>query len=165
MRYRYNWADKKDHEEDHAHLSESPKYKGSASSPHIDDLFSRVINKVEGSDDFLKGMIDYHSSLNSEVNSHVDATKMLEGQFNLLSTQLTSKTLMEENERGLVVFTLGEKVTIGNLMGYEDPHKHEHSQGMEEYKFTIQQNLSKDPHELAVNILKIKNNGPFTKDT
>jgi len=66
-------------------LSESPKFKRSANSPRINDLLSHILNKVEGSDDLLKGMKDDFSSLNSKVNSHADAIKILEGQLSLLS--------------------------------------------------------------------------------
>ena len=65
-------------------MSESPKSKGSASSHRVNDLSSRILDKVDGSDDFLKGMKDDFSSLNSKVNSHVDAIKMLEGKLSLL---------------------------------------------------------------------------------
>ncbi|XP_049406250.1 uncharacterized protein LOC125869888 [Solanum stenotomum] len=72
-----DWAEQDD-QEDHTHLSESPKSKGSASSPRINDLLSCILIKVEGSDDLLKGMKDDFSSLNSKVTSHAHAIKMLE---------------------------------------------------------------------------------------
>jgi len=84
-KYWQDWAEQDDQEEDYAHLSESPKFKRSANSPRINDLLSHILNKVEGSDDLLKGMKDDFSSLNSKVNSHVDAIKMLEGKLSLLS--------------------------------------------------------------------------------
>ncbi|XP_049364536.1 uncharacterized protein LOC125829342 [Solanum verrucosum] len=73
-------AEQDDQEEDHTHLSKSPKSKRCASSPRVNDLLSRILDKVEGSDDFLKGIKYDFSSLNSKVNSHVDAIKILEVQ-------------------------------------------------------------------------------------
>jgi len=49
-----------------------------ASSPRVNDFLSRILDKVEGSDDLLKGMKDDFSSLNNKVNSHADAIKILE---------------------------------------------------------------------------------------
>ncbi|XP_015166432.1 uncharacterized protein [Solanum tuberosum] len=139
--------DQGDQEEDHTHLSESPKSKRSASSPRVNDLLLRILDKVEGSDDLLKGMKDDFSSLNSKVNSHVDVIKMLEGKLSLLSAQLTSKTPMDYIERDLVVVTRSGKVAIGEIMEDEDPQKHEESQGVEEQHFPIRQNLTKEPQE------------------
>jgi len=144
-KYWQDWAEQDDQEEDHTHLSESPKSKGSASSPRLNDLLSRILNKVEGSDELLKGMKDDFSSLNSKVNSHADAIKMLEGKLSLLSAQLTSKTSMEDIERELVVVTRSGKVAIGNVMEDEDPQKHEESQDVEEQELPIRQNLTKEP--------------------
>jgi len=76
--YWEDWAEQDDHEEDHIHLSEIRISEGSASSPQVNDLLSRILDKVEGSD-LLKGMKDDFSSLNSIVNSLDDAIKMLEG--------------------------------------------------------------------------------------
>uniref|UniRef100_M1DN25 Integrase core domain containing protein n=1 Tax=Solanum tuberosum TaxID=4113 RepID=M1DN25_SOLTU len=91
-RYYQDWAEQSDywkmeddHEEDHTHSSEIPKSKGSASSPRVNDLLSRILDKVEGSNDLLKGMKADFSSLNNKVNSYVDAIKILEGQLSLLS--------------------------------------------------------------------------------
>ncbi|XP_049367955.1 uncharacterized protein LOC125832805 [Solanum verrucosum] len=94
---------------------------GNASSPWVNNLLSRIFDKVEGSDDLLKGMKDDFISLNSKVNSHADAIKMLEGKLSLLSTQLPSKTPMNYNERKLVMVTRSGKVAIGNVMENEDP--------------------------------------------
>uniref|UniRef100_M1DT72 Integrase core domain containing protein n=1 Tax=Solanum tuberosum TaxID=4113 RepID=M1DT72_SOLTU len=127
-KYWQDWAEQDDQKEDHTHLSESPKSKGSENSPRINDLLSRILNKVEGSDDLLKGMKDNFSSLNSKVNSHVDAIKMLEGKLSLLSAQLTSKTPMDYIERKLAVVTRSGKVAIGDMMEDEDSEKHEESQ-------------------------------------
>ncbi|KAH0665403.1 hypothetical protein KY285_026609 [Solanum tuberosum] len=121
----HDWAEQDHHEEDHTQLSESPKSKGSASSPRVNDLLSRIPDKVEGSDDLLKGMRYDFSSLNSKVNSHVDAIKKLEGQLSLLSAQLTSRTLMEVNERGLAIATHSGKMAKGNVMEDEDPRMQE----------------------------------------
>ncbi|XP_015165482.1 uncharacterized protein [Solanum tuberosum] len=120
-RYCHDWAEQDDHEENHTQLNESPKSKGSASSPRVNDLLSHILDKVEGSDDLLKGMRDDISSLNSKVNSHADSIRTLEGQLSLLSAQLTSRTLMEDNERGLAVVTRSGKMAKGNVMEDEDP--------------------------------------------
>uniref|UniRef100_M1DLW1 Integrase core domain containing protein n=1 Tax=Solanum tuberosum TaxID=4113 RepID=M1DLW1_SOLTU len=94
-RYYQHWAEQNDywkreddHEENHTHSSESPKSKGSASSPRVNDLLSHILDKVEGLDDLLKGMKNDFSSFNSKVNSHADAIKTLEGKLSLLSAQL-----------------------------------------------------------------------------
>ncbi|XP_049373329.1 uncharacterized protein LOC125838305 [Solanum verrucosum] len=148
-RYCHDWAEQDDHEEDRTQLSESPKSKGSANSPQVNDLFSRMLDKVEGSDDLLKRMKDDFSSLNSKVNSHVDAIRALEGQLSLLSAQLTSRTLMKYNERGLVVVTRSGKMEKGNVMEDEDLRIQEESQGTEELELHIPQNLAKEPQEDA----------------
>ncbi|KAH0695933.1 hypothetical protein KY289_013415 [Solanum tuberosum] len=149
MRYCHDWAEQDDHEEDHTQLSESPKSKGSASSPRVNDLLSRILDKVEGSNDLLKGMRDDFSSLNSKVNSNDDAIKMLEGQLSLLSAQLTSRTLMEDNERELAVVTRSGKMAKGNVMEDDDPRMQKESQGIEERELPIPQNLTKEPQEDA----------------
>ncbi|KAH0736073.1 hypothetical protein KY285_011780 [Solanum tuberosum] len=131
-RYCNDWAEQDDHEEDHTQLSESPKSKGSASSPRVNDLLSHILDKVDVSDDLLKGMRDDFSSLNSKVNSHIDAIKTLEGQLSLLLAQLTSRTLIEDNERGLALVTRSGKMAKGNVMEDEDPRVREESQGIEE---------------------------------
>ncbi|KAH0740727.1 hypothetical protein KY290_033770 [Solanum tuberosum] len=95
-RYWHDWAEQDDHEEDHTQLSENPKSKGSASSPRVNDLLSRILDKVEGFDDLLKGMRDDFSSLNSKVNSHPNAIKTLE-------------------------VTCSGKMAKGNVMEDEDP--------------------------------------------
>ena len=59
-------------------------------------------------------MRDDFSSLNSKVNSHANAIKMLEGQLNLLSAQLTTKMPKENEEEELYVITRSGKVAIGN---------------------------------------------------
>ncbi|XP_015169042.1 uncharacterized protein [Solanum tuberosum] len=148
-RYCHDWAEQNDNEEDHTQLSESQKSKGSASSPRVNDLLSRILDKVEGSDDLLKGMRNDFSSLNSKVNSHDDAIKTLEGQLRLLSAQLTSRTLMEDNERGLVVVTRRGKMEKMNVMEDEDLRVQEESQGIEERELPIPQNLAKEPQEDA----------------
>ncbi|XP_049399754.1 uncharacterized protein LOC125863800 [Solanum stenotomum] len=122
---------------------------GSASSPRVNDLLSRILDKVEGSNDLLKGMKDDFSSLNSKVNSHDDAIKMLEGKLSLLLAQLTSKTPVEDIERELVVVTHSGKVEIGNVMEDEDPQKNKESQDVEEQELPIRQNFTKEPQEEA----------------
>ncbi|XP_049362505.1 uncharacterized protein LOC125827184 [Solanum verrucosum] len=92
-------------------------------------------------------MRDDFSSQNSKVNSHADAIKTLEGQLNLLSAQWTSRTLMKDNERGLVVVTHSGKTAKGNEMEDEDPRTQEGSQGIEEREFPSPQNLAKEPQE------------------
>jgi len=84
-------------------LSESPKSKGRANSPRVNDLLSRILDKVEVSDDLLKGMKDDFSSLNNKVNSHADAIKMLEGKLSMLSAQLKYTTQIVTSERKLKV--------------------------------------------------------------
>ncbi|KAK4731246.1 hypothetical protein R3W88_024234 [Solanum pinnatisectum] len=105
--------------------------------------------RVEGSDDLLKGMKENFSSLNSKVNSHADAIKMLEGHLSLLSAHVTSKTPTKDIERVLAVVTRSGKVEIGRVMEDEDLQKHEESQGMEEQELPIRQNLAKEPQEEA----------------
>ncbi|KAH0644704.1 hypothetical protein KY284_032588 [Solanum tuberosum] len=146
-RYWQDWAEQDDHEEDNTHLSESPKSKGSAGSPRVNDLLSGILDKFDASDDLLKGKKDDFSSLKSKVNSHVDAIKMLEGKLSLLSAQLTSKTPMKDNEKELDAITHSGKVAIGNVMEDEDPQNHEKSQNMEKQELPIRQNLTKEPHE------------------
>uniref|UniRef100_M1D9Q8 Integrase core domain containing protein n=1 Tax=Solanum tuberosum TaxID=4113 RepID=M1D9Q8_SOLTU len=119
MRYYQDWDEQNDywrreddHEKDHTHSSESPKSKGSASSPRVNDLLSHILDKVEGLDDLLKGMKAEFSSLNSKVKSHADAIKILEGQLSLLSAQLKQKMTMEDDDKGLAVVTCSGKVAI-----------------------------------------------------
>ncbi|XP_049374325.1 uncharacterized protein LOC125839386 [Solanum verrucosum] len=71
----------------------------------------------------------------SKLNSHADAIKTPEGQLRLLSAQLTSRTLMKDNERRLLVVS-----RIGKM---------EESQGIEEQELSIPQNLAKEPQEDA----------------
>ncbi|KAK4721490.1 hypothetical protein R3W88_011723 [Solanum pinnatisectum] len=92
-------------------------------------------------------MRDDFSSLKSKVNSHADAIKTLEGQLTLLSTQLTSRTLMKDNERGQAIVTRSGKMTKGNVMEDEDPRVREESQGIEEQELPSLQNLAKEPQE------------------
>ena len=95
-------------------MSDSPTLRGSNNSPRVTDLLTRILEKVEGSDDLIKGMRDDFSSLNIKVNSHANANKMLEGQLYLLSAQLTPKMPKENEEEELVVITRSGKVAIGN---------------------------------------------------
>ena len=67
----------------------------------MDDLLSRILDKVEGLDDLLKGMKANFLSLNNKVNSHADAIKTLEGQLSLLSAHLKQKMTREDDDRGL----------------------------------------------------------------
>jgi len=103
----------------------------------------------------LKGMKDDFSSLNSKVNSHAEAIKILEGQLSLLSAQLTSKIPMEDGERGLTVVTCSGKVAIGSVMGNENTQKHEEGKGMEEQESLIQQNLAKEPQKEVEQLVQI----------
>ncbi|XP_015161853.1 uncharacterized protein [Solanum tuberosum] len=67
----------------------------------------------QGSADLLKGMRDDFSSLNSKVNSHANAIKMLKGQLNLISAQLTTTMPKENEEQELAVITRsGKKLSI-----------------------------------------------------
>ncbi|XP_049378071.1 uncharacterized protein LOC125842812 [Solanum stenotomum] len=130
-----------DHEEDHAHLSESPKSKGNASSPWVNDLLLHILDKVEGSDDLLKGMKADFSSFNKKLNSHADAIKILEVQLSLLSTQLKPKLTMEDDDGGLAVVTRSGKVAIGDAMENKETQTHEEDKGMEE------QEIAKGPQK------------------
>jgi len=102
-RYFQEWTEHNNHEEYQTQLSDS--------IPRVNDLLTRILEKVKNSDDLLKGMRDDFSSLNIKVNSHANAIKMLEGQLNLLSAQLTTNIPKEEE---LDVITHSEKVAIGN---------------------------------------------------
>uniref|UniRef100_M1DE86 Integrase core domain containing protein n=1 Tax=Solanum tuberosum TaxID=4113 RepID=M1DE86_SOLTU len=120
-RYYQEWAEKSDywrkedeHDEDHTQSSESPKSERSASSPRVNDLLSRILDKVEGLDNLLKGMKDDLSSLNNRVNSHADEIKLLEGQLSLLSAQLKPNMMRENGDRGLAVVTRSGKVVVGD---------------------------------------------------
>uniref|UniRef100_M1DDM9 Integrase core domain containing protein n=1 Tax=Solanum tuberosum TaxID=4113 RepID=M1DDM9_SOLTU len=119
IRYYQEWAEQSDswrrengREEDHTQSSESPKSKGSTSSPRVNDLLSRIIDKVEGSDDLLQGMKANLSSLNNRVNSYADAIKILEDQLSLLSAQLDQNMTRENMDRGLAVVTHSGKVAV-----------------------------------------------------
>lgn len=79
----------------------------------MNDLSTRILEKVEGFVDLLKGMRDDFSSLNSKANSHANDIKMLEGHLNLLSAQLTTKMPKENEEEELAVITRSGKVAIG----------------------------------------------------
>uniref|UniRef100_M1DBL1 Integrase core domain containing protein n=1 Tax=Solanum tuberosum TaxID=4113 RepID=M1DBL1_SOLTU len=118
-RYFQKWTEHNDHEEYQTQLSDSPTSRGSDNSPRVNDLLTRIIEKVEGSDDLLKGMRDDFSSLNSKVNSHANAIKMLEGQLNLLSAQLTTKIPKENEEEELAVITRSGKVAIDRSVDSE----------------------------------------------
>uniref|UniRef100_M1DE40 Integrase core domain containing protein n=1 Tax=Solanum tuberosum TaxID=4113 RepID=M1DE40_SOLTU len=138
-RYYQEWADQSDswrreddHEEDHTLSSESPKSKGSANSPRVDDLLSRILNKVDGLDDLLKGMKVDFSSLNNRVNSHTDAIRLLEGQLSLLSAKLEPNIIWENGDRGLAVVTRSGKVAVGDIKGNDESQAHEEDKGIEE---------------------------------
>lgn len=150
-RYYQDWAEQsdyckreEDHEEDHTHSSESPKSRGSATSPQVNDLLSRTLDKVKGSDDLLKGIKFNFSSLNIKVNSHADAIKILEGQ---LSAQLKKKMIMKDDDRELVVVTRIGKVEICDVIGNEEAQMHEEDKGMEEEEAHINQSIAKGPQK------------------
>ncbi|KAK4721409.1 hypothetical protein R3W88_011642 [Solanum pinnatisectum] len=92
-------------------------------------------------------MKDDVSSLNSKVNSHADAIKILKGKLSLLSAQLKPKMMMEDDDRGLAVVTRSRKVAIGNVMGNEDAQNHEEDKGMEEQELLIHQSITKEPQK------------------
>ncbi|KAK4729759.1 hypothetical protein R3W88_022747 [Solanum pinnatisectum] len=117
---------------------------GSGGSPRVNDLLSRIFDKVEGSDDLLKGMKDDFSSLNSKVISHAYAIKTLEGQLSLLSTKFKPNITRECDDRGLAIVTRSKKVAIGKVMGNEDAQKNEEGERMEEQEFLIHQNIAKE---------------------
>ncbi|XP_049406135.1 uncharacterized protein LOC125869736 [Solanum stenotomum] len=141
-RYFQEWTEHNNHEEFKTQLSDSPTSRGNDSSSKVNDLLTRILEKVDGSDDLLKGMRDDFSSLNNKVNSHSNAIKMLEGQFNLLSAQLTTKMPKENEEEELVVITCSEKVAIGN-----EGEERKENQGGEEEEITDHQNLGKKAQE------------------
>jgi len=76
-----SWRREESYEEYHTQSSDNPRSKGSSSDLKVDDFLSRILEKVEGSDDMLKEMKVDFSSLNNRVNSHADAIKQLEGQL------------------------------------------------------------------------------------
>ncbi|KAK4737558.1 hypothetical protein R3W88_001255 [Solanum pinnatisectum] len=130
----------------------------------MNDLLSRILDKVEGSDDILEGIKDDFSSLNSKVNSHADTIKTLEGHLSLLSVQLNPKITRECDDRGLIVVTRSGKVAIGNVMGNKDAQKHEEGEHMEEQELRIHQNPSKEQQKEVdqhIQILKVMQ--PLTK--
>ncbi|XP_015163311.1 uncharacterized protein [Solanum tuberosum] len=87
-------------------------------------------------------MRDDFYSLNSKVNYLANAIKMLEGQLNLLSAQLTTKMPKENEEGELAVITRSRKVTIGN-----EGEEREENHGREEAEITDHQNLGKKAQE------------------
>ncbi|XP_049352029.1 uncharacterized protein LOC125816458 [Solanum verrucosum] len=141
------WKREEDHEEDHTHTSESPKSRGSASSPRVNDFLSRILDKVEGSDDLLKGIKSDFSSLNNKANSHVDAIKILKGQLSSLSSQLKPKMIMKDDVRELVVVTRSGKVEIGDVKGNEEAQVHEEDKGMDKDEAPIHQSIAKGPQK------------------
>lgn len=122
-----SWRREDDYEEDHNQQSESPKSKGSASSLRMDDLFSRILDNVEGSIYLLKGMKFSFSSLTNRVNSHADAIKLLEGQLSLLSAQLKKNDRGRQNhthhnfwgwgDRGPTMVMHSGRVAVGDMEG------------------------------------------------
>uniref|UniRef100_M1DTJ4 Integrase core domain containing protein n=1 Tax=Solanum tuberosum TaxID=4113 RepID=M1DTJ4_SOLTU len=139
------WKREEDHEEDHTHSSEIPKSRGSASSSRVNDLLSRILDKVEGLDDLLKRIKTDFSSLNNKVNSHSDAIKILEGQLSSLSTQLKLKMIMKNDDRELAVVTRSGNVAIGDVTGNEEAQVHQEDKGMEEDEAPIHQSITKGP--------------------
>ncbi|XP_049373479.1 uncharacterized protein LOC125838475 [Solanum verrucosum] len=107
---------------------------------------------------------DDFSSLNSKVNSHVDAIKILEGQLSLLSAQLKPKFAMENNNKELAVVTCSGKVAIGDVTGNEEAQKHGDDKGMEEQEIFIHQSIAKEPQrEVEQHILIPKVMQPLPK--
>lgn len=78
----------------------------------MNDLLTRIIEKIVGFDNLLKGMKDDFSSLNRKVNSHANEMNILEGKLTSLETQLATKTRMENNDNELEVVTHSGKVAI-----------------------------------------------------
>ncbi|WMV13810.1 hypothetical protein MTR67_007195 [Solanum verrucosum] len=85
------WRREDDDDACYVYIGNSPRSGDSFGSFLVDDLLSRIINKVEGSDEVLKEMKEDFSSLNKKVNSHSDSIKQLEFQISQLSAQLESK--------------------------------------------------------------------------
>ncbi|XP_015165387.1 uncharacterized protein [Solanum tuberosum] len=141
-RYFQELTEHDDCEEYQTQLSDFPTSRGSDSSPRVNDLLTKILEKVEGSDDLLKGMRDDFSLLNSKVNSHANAIKMLEGQLNLLSAQLTTKMSKENEEEELAIITRSGKIAIGN-----EGEEREENQGEEEAEVTDHQNIGKKAQE------------------
>ncbi|XP_049364332.1 uncharacterized protein LOC125829107 [Solanum verrucosum] len=52
---------------------------------------------------------------------------------------------MEDDNQELVMVTRSGKVTIGDVMGNEEPQKHEEDKGMEEQEIHIHQSIAKEP--------------------
>lgn len=81
----------------------------------MNDVLLRIFNKVKGLDDFLRGTNTDSSSLKNNVNSHVDAIRILEGKLSLHSVQLKQRITIKEDDKGLAVVTRRGKVVICNV--------------------------------------------------
>lgn len=78
----------------------------------MNDLLTRILEKIVGFDNLLKGMKDDFSSLNRKVNSHANEMNILEGKLTSLETQLATKTRMENDDNELEVVTHSGKIAI-----------------------------------------------------
>ncbi|WMV41206.1 hypothetical protein MTR67_034591 [Solanum verrucosum] len=85
------WKREDNHEEYHMQSSDSPRSKCSSGNLRVEELLSRILEKIQGSDDMHREMKADFLSLNNKVNSHADAIKQLECQMSQLSTQLEHK--------------------------------------------------------------------------
>ncbi|XP_015165388.1 uncharacterized protein [Solanum tuberosum] len=154
-----HWRREDEYEENHTHSSESPKSRGSANSPRVNDLLTRILDKVEGLDDLLKGMKDDFSSLNNKVNSHGDAIKILEGQMGLRTMQLKQRMEANDEDRGQAFVTRSRKEVKGDLMGNEEVHIQNERKDMEDEQITIPQYNTMGPQsdvEKQKSCLKVK---------
>ncbi|KAH0633404.1 hypothetical protein KY284_036190 [Solanum tuberosum] len=96
--------------------SDNPRSKGSSINLRVDELLSRILDKVEGSDDMLKEMKVDFSSLNGRVNSHADVIKQLEDQLTQISAQLEPMVCERgeaDYDQDLAVVTQSEKIVVG----------------------------------------------------
>lgn len=82
-KYDQDWVEYNVHEEYHTNASESPRSKKSRNIPRVNDLLTRILDKVEGCNDLLQGMRDDFYSLNRKVYFHANVIIMLEEWLSL----------------------------------------------------------------------------------
>jgi len=87
------WRSKDDCDACYMHMGDSPSSKDSSISFQVDALLSHILKKIEVSNEMLKEMMAYFSSLNNKLNSHSESIKQLECQISQLLAQLESKSL------------------------------------------------------------------------
>ncbi|WMV46318.1 hypothetical protein MTR67_039703 [Solanum verrucosum] len=87
------WKNEDDTNDRYVHNYNNPKSKelyNDTESFWTEDMLSRILTKVEGSDEVLKEMKDV-SSLNKMVMYHSASIKQLKAQMSQLSAQLNAK--------------------------------------------------------------------------